>query len=119
MVVYQIYKVYLALMYIQHKHMVYSELKIHHFLVLDQNANNNAYSNLLRHEVWNVDHKMVILGINLCWNKFSHIGLQHQHYTEHDSVYLSILILWIVFYNFPDHWHHFCGDILSDGVEIT
>ena len=34
-------------------------------LVLDQNANDNAYSNPLRHEVWNVDRKIIMMGIDL------------------------------------------------------
>ena len=70
MMVYQISKVCLALMYIQHKHMVYGKFHIYNFLVLDQNANDNAYSTPLRHEVWNVTYKMVIMGIYFCYNKF-------------------------------------------------
>ena len=88
--VYQISKVVLALMHMQHKHMVYGELYRHHYLVLDQNENDNSNSTPLRHEVWNVDHKMVILGIDLCYNAFSHLGVQHQNYPEHDNVCLSI-----------------------------
>ena len=73
LMVYQISNVCLALMYIKHKHMVCGKLHRYHYLVLDQNASDNAYSVPLRHEVWNVDHKMVILGIDLCYNTFSHI----------------------------------------------
>ena len=98
--VYQISKVCLELMYMQHKHMVYGEFHIHHCLFLDQNANDNSYSNPLRHEVWNVYHKMVILIIDFCYNIFSHLGVQHQHYPEHDTLCLSIIFPWIVFY-FP------------------
>ena len=46
-----------------YRHTVFSKLNIHHYLVLDQNVNYNAYSNPLCHEVWNVDHKMVMLGL--------------------------------------------------------
>ena len=60
-------------MYMQHKHMVYGELYIIPFLFLDQKSNDNAYSTPLRHEVWNVDQKTIILGIDLCYNKFSHL----------------------------------------------
>ena len=35
--------------------------------------------------------KMIIMGIDLCDNTFSHIGVQHQHYPEHDTVCISIL----------------------------
>ena len=83
--VYQISKVCLALMYIQHKHMVYGEFHIYPYLVLDQNANDNAYSTPLSHEIWNVDHKMIILGIDLCYNTFSHHCVQHQHSGPVDS----------------------------------
>ena len=95
--VYQISKVCLALMYMQHKHILYGGLHIYHYLVLDQNVNDNYYSTSLPHDVWNVDHKMIMLLIYLCFNTFSRIGVQHQHYHEHDTVYLSILFPWIVF----------------------
>ena len=65
---YQISKVFIALMYKKHTHMVYGELHILPYLVLDQNANDNAYSSPLRHEVWNVDHKIVMLGIYFLLN---------------------------------------------------
>ena len=90
LMVYHVSKVCLALMYIQHTHMVYGELHILPFLVLDQNENDDAYSTPLRHKVWNVDHKMVIIGIDLCYNKFSHFCVERQHYPEHDTVCLSI-----------------------------
>ena len=48
------------------KQMVYGELHIYHSLVLNQNANDNTYSIPLHYEVWNVDHKIRILGIDLC-----------------------------------------------------
>ena len=60
---------------------------------------------------------MLIPGIDLRYNIFSNICLQHQHYTENGTVYLSILFPWIVFFC-PDQTHHFCGDIFSDCVEI-
>ena len=43
MMVYQIYKVCLALMYMKHKYMIYEKLYIYPYLVLDQNAKDNAY----------------------------------------------------------------------------
>ena len=70
---YKISKVCLALMYKQHKHMVYGEFNILPYLGLYQNANDNAYSTLLRHEVWNVDQKIIIIRIVLCYNTFSHL----------------------------------------------
>ena len=48
--IYQISKVCIALMYMQHKRMEYSKFYIHHYLVLDQNVDDNAYSTPLRHE---------------------------------------------------------------------
>ena len=53
--------------------MVYGKLCILTFLVLDQNAKDNAYSSPLSHEVWNVDQKMIIMGIDFCYNTFSNI----------------------------------------------
>ena len=108
LVFYQIFKVCIALMYMQHKQMLYGELHIRHYLVLDKNANVNAYSTPLRHEVWNVDHKKLMLGIDLCHNIFSQICVQHQHYPEHDTVCLSVFFPWTFFCICPDHWHQFC-----------
>ena len=116
--VYQISMFLLELIYMQHKQMVYVKLHRHHYLVLVQNPNCNAYSTPWRHEVWDVEQKMVTLGIDLCYNTFSHLGVQHKHYPEHGTVCLSIFFTWIVFCIFPDQWHHFCGALLSDGVEI-
>ena len=92
---YQISKVCLAFMYKQHTHthMVYGALHILPYLFLDQNANNNAYSAPLRHEVWNVDHKRVVLGIYLCYNTFSHLWVPSQHYPEYDTFFLSIFFM--------------------------
>ena len=42
LMVYQISKVFIALMYKQYKHMVYGELHIRNYLVFDQNENDNA-----------------------------------------------------------------------------
>ena len=64
LMVYHISKVCLELVYIQHNHVVYGELHIYPYLFLDQNAYDNAYSTSLRHEVWNMDHKMILLGIH-------------------------------------------------------
>ena len=106
-IVYQISKVCIALMYIQQRHMVYGEFHIYPYLVLDQNANGNAYSTPLRNKVWNVDHKMIIQGIDLCYNKCSYICVQRQHYPEYDTVCLSIFFHETFF--FLDQWHHLCG----------
>ena len=100
MMVYHISRFCLVLMCMQHNHMVNGKLHIHHYLVLDQNANDNSFSTPLRHEVWNVDHKMVIMGIDLCYKIISHIGVQHQHYPEHDTACLSIFFPW----NSPPPW---------------
>ena len=86
--VYQISKVFLALIYTQHRHMIYGELHIHHYLVLGKNKDYNYYSTPLRHEVWNMDRKMVILVIALCYNIFSLICVKNQHHPEHDTLYL-------------------------------
>ena len=66
----QISMISMALMYMQHKHIVYGELHILPYLVLYQNKNDNAYSTLLRHEVWDVNQKIIIQGIYLCYNTF-------------------------------------------------
>ena len=58
---------------------------------LNQKVSDNDYSPPLRHSVWNVDHKMVILEVNLCYNKFSHLCVKRQNYIEHDTVCMSIL----------------------------
>ena len=47
MMKYHTSKVCLAFMYKQHTHMVYGELHILPYLVLDRNANDNAYSSPL------------------------------------------------------------------------
>ena len=79
-------------MYMQHEHIVYGALQIYPYLVLYQNVNDNAYSTPLRHEICNVDQKMIILGIDLCYNTFSHLDVQHQYYPEH-KYYLSVHFL--------------------------
>ena len=84
-------------MYMQHKHMVYVELHIYHYLVLDQTVNDNSYSTPLRHEVCNVYHKMAIMVIDLCYNIFSYLGVQHQNYPEHDTVCLYIFFPWTIY----------------------
>ena len=76
----------------QHRHMEFSELHICHDLVLDQNVNDNAYSNPLIYEDLDVDHKMVMLGIGFYHNIFLHLCVQHQHYPEHNTICLSILL---------------------------
>ena len=118
MMVYHIYRVCLALMYMQHKHMIYGEFHIYHYLFLEQNTKDNAFSTPLWYEVWNVEQKIVMLGINFCYNKFSHLVVQHQYYTEHDTVGLYIFFneLFIVFALIKHTI--FCGALLWDGVEI-
>ena len=108
--VYHISKVCITFIYMQHKHMVYGELHIHYYLVLDKNSNDNAYSNPFRHEVWNLEHKIVMLGIDLCYKTFSHIGVQHQHYPEHDIVCLFIFFPLIFFVFF--HIKHTIFEVL-------
>ena len=71
-------------------HMVCDELNILLFLVLGQNANDNAYSAPFCHEVWNVDQKRIRMGIDLYYNKFSHLCVKRQHYPEHDTLCMPI-----------------------------
>ena len=99
---YQKSKVCPALMYIQHRHMVCGELRICYDLVLDQNINDTTYSTPFLHEALDVDHKMVVMGIGWYHNTFSHICVKHQHYPEHDNIYLYILFYWLFSYIFPD-----------------
>ena len=62
-----------VLMYKQHMHMVYGKLYIYPYQVLDQNANENACPTPLRHVVWNMDHRRVMMGIDLCYNTFLYL----------------------------------------------
>ena len=89
-------------MYIQRNHMLCRKLRICHDLYLYQNLNYNAYSTPLRHEDLDMYHKMVIMGIDLCYNTFSHLCVKHQHYHEHDTLCLFILYYWIFFFILPD-----------------
>ena len=84
--VYQKFKGGQVLIYMQHSHMVCGELHICHDLFLGQNVNDNFYSTLLLNEALNVYHKMAMLGICLYHIKFSLLCVQHQHYTEHDTI---------------------------------
>ena len=70
---------------------VTSDPVICHDLVLDQNANDNAYPTPLLFKDLDVEHKMLMLLIGLFHNKFSHLCVQHQHCTEHDTLCLSVL----------------------------
>ena len=79
-----------TLMYMKHRPMVCGKLHICHELDLDQNVNNNAYPTPLLHEALDVNHKMVMLGISWYHNTFSHLCVQHHHYPEHDTLFLSI-----------------------------
>ena len=110
---YQISKVCLAFMYKQHKHMVYGELHILPYLVLYQNANDNSYLTPLCHAVWNVEHKMVILVINLCYNTCLHLWVPLMHYPEHDTFFLSIFFPWIF------SWFSLIKYLLPDDIWIT
>ena len=82
--------------------MVYVKLHIQHYLVLDQNESDNSYSYPLRHEFWNVDHKMAMMEIDLCFNTFSHLFVQHQNYIENDAICLFIFFPLIFFCILPD-----------------
>ena len=106
LIVYQKSKVCPALMYIQHRHMVCGELHICHELVLYLKLNDNAYPTPLIHEALDVNHKMVILGIGCYHNTLSHICVQHQHYSEHDTLCMSIFFYWMFSCIFPDQWLH-------------
>ena len=77
--------------------LIYGELYKHHYLIFDQNANDNSYSSLLCHEFCNVAHKMLMMVIDLCYNTFTHLCAQHQHYPEQDTLHLSIFFLWFYF----------------------
>ena len=39
----------------------------------EDHVQDNACQVPLHHEVWNVDHKMVMLGIDYCYSTFSHL----------------------------------------------
>ena len=45
---------------------------------------------------------MVMLGIGLYRNTFSHIYVQHQHYPIHDTIFLSIFFYWLFFCIFTE-----------------
>ena len=92
----------ISLMYMQHRHMVYKKLHIHHYLVLDQNANDNAYTTPLHNEVWNVNHKMVMIRIDFCYNTFSHLCVKHQNYPEHNTLCMYIFFHWLFFCILPE-----------------
>ena len=94
--------VYPALIYMQYSHMVCGKLHICHDLVLDQTVNDNAYSTPFLHEYLDVKHQMLMLGIGWYYNKFSHLCVQHQHYTEHDTLCLYILFYYIFSCLSPD-----------------
>ena len=100
--VYHKSKVCLVFMYMQNRHMECRESHICHELVLDQKINDNFCSSPLIHDALDVDYKMVILGIGLYHNTFSHIFVQHKHYPEHDIICLSIFFYWLFLCIFPD-----------------
>ena len=77
-----------------------SELHIFHDLVLDKNVNDNACSTPLLHEVLDVNHNMLMLGIGLYRNKFSHICVKHHYYPKHDILCLYFFLLALFLY-FP------------------
>ena len=80
-----------ALMYMQHRPMEFGESHLCHDLFLDQKVNYNAYSTRFCHEALDVDHKMVILVIGSYHKKYLHICVKHQHYPEHNILFLFIL----------------------------
>ena len=86
--------------------MVCGELHTCHDLVLDQTVNYNAYSTTLLNAALDVDHKIVMLGIGWYHNTFSHICVQYKYYSEHDTLYLTILFYWLFSYIFPDQRLH-------------
>ena len=87
-------------MYKQKTHIVYGELHILSYLVLDQKSNDNAYSAPLRHEVWNVYHKRVMLGIDC-------VTIHFQIFELHSSIILNMILYFCPFsfhesfFNFP------------------
>ena len=91
-------KVSIALIYIQHSHMVCGKFHICHDLFFDQTVKYNAYSTPLLHEALDMNHKMVMLGMSLYHNTFSHICVKNLHYPEHDTLCMSILAYWIFSY---------------------
>ena len=91
-----------ALMYMQHRHMLCSELHICHDLDLDQNVNDHAYPTPFLHEALDVDQKIVMLVIGWYRNTFSHLYVQHKHYPEHDTLCISIFFYWIFSCFSPD-----------------
>ena len=86
-----------ALMYTKHSHMVCGKSNICHDLDLDQNVYYNAYPTPLLHEYLDMDHKMVMLEIGWYHNTFSNLCIQHHHYTEHNTIGLSIFFYWIFY----------------------
>ena len=75
--------------------MVCGKSHICHELVLYQNVNDHAYSTPFIYDALDV----LILGIGLYHNTFSHICVQRQHYPEHGILYM--LILFYCFFYFP------------------
>ena len=104
--VYQTSKFCIALMYIQHRYMVYGEFHRHHYLVLYQISSDNASSNPLLHEVCNAYHKMRMLGIGSCYNTF-HIFLCN----------ISIILNMIMsIFPFSFHGYFFAFSLINDTV---
>ena len=94
--------------------MVCSELHICHDLDLDKNVYDNDYPTPLLHEDLGGNHRMVMLGIGLYHNKFSHLCVKHQHYPENDTLCLSILFYWIFSCLYPDKQGHLYDHHLID-----
>ena len=95
--------------------MVYNEIHIYPYLFFDQNANDNAYSTPLLHEVCNVDHKMIVLGIGFY--------IIHSHMLVCNIGIILNRVLSVCPFSFlvffcPDQTQHSCGDLLSDSVEM-
>ena len=74
----------------QHKQMVCRELHNLNDLVLDQNLNDNTYSTPVPHEAFDVDHKLLIIGIGYYHNSFSLICVQRKPQNDnHKNWFLS------------------------------
>ena len=86
-------KICSGLMYTQHMKIVCGEFHICHDLVLDQNANDNAYSTPCLHKALDMNHKMVMMGIGCYHNTFSHLYMQHQHYPEQDTLFCPFYLI--------------------------
>ena len=84
-------------MYIEHRHRVYGILRIYHVQFFDQIAYGHAYSTLLHHVVWCVEHKIVLMETGLYYKIFQHLCAGYKYHYEHDIPFLSTFIYLPVF----------------------